>query len=307
MNQPVHYDIFCLGGAAVDWILRVPRLPWPDEKLVVDFVSRVAGGLVANTACAAARLGLRVAWSGLLGKDEGGEILRRGFEEFGVEVVFPNTSPPALSDFTVVLLEPSGCRTILVVSPERRLPPLNNEVINALAQARLVYTVPWTVGWIREVAQICERIGIPLVLDVEAGNLGNLLDQKGVLSVVRLLFCPQETIRGLSGREEVAQDLIEAGVEQVVITKGAEGAIVLTRDGRFAAPAYRVPVVDTTGAGDCFHAAYLAAWLWGWLPPRAVRFANASAALSVQHLGARGGFPTREEVLKFLSEQGEAL
>lgn len=72
MNQPVHYDIFCLGGAAVDWILRVPRLPWPDEKLVVDFVSRVAGGLVANTACAAARLGLRVAWSGLLGKDEGG-------------------------------------------------------------------------------------------------------------------------------------------------------------------------------------------------------------------------------------------
>ncbi|WP_299027600.1 carbohydrate kinase family protein [uncultured Thermanaerothrix sp.] len=308
MTQTFDYDVFCLGGAAVDWILRVPRLPQPDEKLVATFAGRVAGGLVANTACAAARLGLRVAWSGYVGDDEGGEILRRGFEDFGVELVGLEPSSMTLSDFTVILLEPSGRRTILVVSPERRLPPLTDAVINTMAKARLVYTVPWTADWIREVARICKRIGVPLVLDMEASNFGSPLeDENDLLSAVCLLFCPQESMENLSIGEETAWNFIRAGVEQVVITQGAEGATVLTRDGKFSSPAFKVPVVDTTGAGDCFHAAYIAAWLWGWSPFQAVRFASAAAALSVQHLGARGGFPTRERVLEFLSEQGAAL
>ena len=52
------FDLFCLGGSSLDLILRVARLPNADEKLLAQFAGRAAGGLVANTACAAARLGL---------------------------------------------------------------------------------------------------------------------------------------------------------------------------------------------------------------------------------------------------------
>ncbi|MCK4975326.1 MAG: hypothetical protein KAS36_00160, partial [Anaerolineales bacterium] len=57
-------DLLCLGGSSVDIILQVPRLPASDEKLVAGYAGHQAGGLVANTASAAARLGLKVAWSG---------------------------------------------------------------------------------------------------------------------------------------------------------------------------------------------------------------------------------------------------
>jgi sugar/nucleoside kinase (ribokinase family) len=71
-------------------------------------------------------------------------------------------------------------------------------------------------------------------------------------------------------------------------------------------PAFSVPAVDTTGAGDCFHAAYLFGYLQDWNVIQCLHFAHAAAALSVQQVGARGGLPTREQVEEFLAihEQG---
>lgn len=306
MTRTHRYDLICLGGAAVDWILRVPRLPQPDEKLVAKFAGRVAGGLVANTACAAARLGLRVAWSGVIGGDEGGQILRQSFEDFGVEVVNVEPAPDMFSDFTVILLEPSGRRTILVVSPGERPPSLGETCLEVLERTRLVYTVPWTATWLREVARACQQVDIPLALDVEPNSVSTVIGEV-IPSSLRLLFVTQGTLETLDHADDTVRDWLEAGVEQVVITRGSEGAVVVTREGKFETSAFRVPVVDTTGAGDCFHAAYMAAWLWGWPPEQAVRFANAAAALSVQHLGARGGLPTFQDVMAFLAQKGEAL
>ncbi|MDT8899371.1 carbohydrate kinase family protein [Thermanaerothrix sp. 4228-RoL] len=306
MTRTYRYDLLCLGGAAVDWILQVPRLPVPDEKLVAKFAGRVAGGLVANTACAAARLGLRVAWSGVLGNDEGGRILRQSFEDFGVEVVGADSTLDTVSDFTVILLEPSGRRTILIVSPGERYPSLTEAGLEILAQTRLAYTVPWTVPWLKEVARACQQMSVPLILDVEPNNVSALIREE-IPSSLRLLFVTQGTLDILDHADDTVGDWLEAGVEQVVITRGNEGAVVVTRAGKFETLAFRVPVVDTTGAGDCFHAAYMAAWLWGWSPAQAVRFASAAAALSVQHLGARGGLPTFQDVMAFLAQKGEAL
>ncbi len=306
MTQTHCYDLLCLGGAAVDWILRVPRLPQPDEKLVAKFAGRVAGGLVANTACAAARLGLRVAWSGVIGSDEGGRVLRQSFEDFGVEVVRAESTPDTISDFTVILLEPSGRRTILIVSRGERGPALTEAGLEVLAQARLVYTAPWTATWLREVARACQQAGIPLALDVEPNSVSTVIGEV-IPSNLRLLFVTQGTLETLDHADDTVRDWLEAGVEQVVVTRGSEGAVVVTREGKLEISAFRVPVVDTTGAGDCFHAAYMAAWLWGWPPEQAVRFASAAAALSVQHLGARGGLPTFQDVVAFLAQKGEAL
>ncbi|MCX8024770.1 MAG: carbohydrate kinase family protein [Thermanaerothrix sp.] len=309
MTQTHRYDLLCLGGAAVDWILRVPRLPHPDEKLVAKFAGRVAGGLVANTACAAARLGLRVAWSGVIGNDEGGRILRQSFEDFGVEVVGAESIPDTISDFTVILLEPSGRRTILIVSPgERRCLSLTEAGLEILAHTRLVYTVPWTAAWLKEITLACEKAGVPLALDVESNNASTLTGSEVISSgLLRLLFVTQDALEVLNESRHTIDHWLEAGIDQIVVTRGAEGAMVLMREKAIEAPAFRVSAVDTTGAGDCFHAAYMAAWLWGWAPGEAVRFASAAAALSVQHLGARGGLPTFQDVVEFLAQKGEAL
>jgi sugar/nucleoside kinase (ribokinase family) len=78
------YDLICLGGLSFDLILRAPRLPTLDEKLVVQYVGKQAGGLIANTACSAARLDLKVAWAGTLGDDDFGRLAMDSFALLGL-------------------------------------------------------------------------------------------------------------------------------------------------------------------------------------------------------------------------------
>src|SRR5512135_114223 len=100
-------DLLFLGGSSMELYLRVRRLPDGCEKMVARFEGRLAGGAVANTACAVARLGLDVAWSGLLGDDDAGKFLLADFSRFGVDTSLVEVRAGESSDFCVILLEPS--------------------------------------------------------------------------------------------------------------------------------------------------------------------------------------------------------
>jgi sulfofructose kinase len=108
---------------------------------------------------------------------------------------------------------------------------------------------------------------------------------------------------GLDEPVDGARQVLELGPKQIIVTQGAKGAYGVTRGEVIFSPAFHVDVVDTTGAGDCFHGAYLSGELHGVpLAPR-LRFANAAAALSVQKMGAREALPSRADVEAFLSDQ----
>ncbi len=160
-------DLVCLGGACTDILLRLPRLPERDEKMVVEFAGRVGGGWMANTACAAARLGLRVRWAGLLGDDEGGRLIREEFAAFGVDASAAEVRTGAATDFTVILLDPSGERTILVVPVLPSPPPLTDSLRAALAETRLVYAPPHSPAWFEPMAAAVHRGGGLVAVDVE--------------------------------------------------------------------------------------------------------------------------------------------
>ena len=85
--------------------------------------------------------------------------------------------------------------------------------------------------------------------------------------------------------------------------KGADGSYTVTRDDRFHVPAYPVEVVDTTGAGDVFHGAYIVGMLHGWDLRTVARFSTAVSALKCTRLGGRGPIPTYAQVAAFLREQ----
>ena len=160
------FDVICLGGAALDILLQAPRVPISNEKLVVDFAGRRAGGLVANTACAAARLGLQVGWGGQVGNDEGGRFLLQDFSNFGVDTRFAEVVPEGTTDFTVILVEPGGERTILVVPTMPALESPSGGLLEGVQKARIVYTVPHPLHWFRPLAaiknpgpEIVQRVG----------------------------------------------------------------------------------------------------------------------------------------------------
>lgn len=300
------YDLFCLGGASLDLILRVPHLPEPDEKLVARFEGRAAGGLISNAACAAARLGLRTGWSGQIGADDGGRLMLAEFEKFGVQAGETVIRPGETTDFCVILLEPGGERTILVVNTIAGDPPLTDGVLAALRQTRRVYTMPRGEAWFKPVAAAVHAAGGQVVVDLEASSPVRGAALQAALCQTDIVFTNRGGLALVSGGEDVqagAEALLSLGVALVVVTLGKQGAAALTRGEVCSAPGYAVPVVDATGAGDCFHAAYLKALAGGLPPAECLRFANAAAALKVQHLGPRGGLPDEAAVRAFLQAQ----
>jgi ribokinase len=89
----------------------------------------------------------------------------------------------------------------------------------------------------------------------------------------------------------------------VVQTEGAEGSYTVTREAEFHTPAFQVDVVDTTGAGDTFHGAYLVGLARGWSPERCASFSSAVAALHCTVLGNRKGIPSMDEVEALMAAQ----
>lgn len=313
-----NFDLICLGGLSVDLILKAPRLPTLDEKLVVRYAGTQAGGLVANAACAAARLGLKVGWAGALGDDDFGRLAMEAFAQFGVDACLASIDPRIQTDFTVILLDPGGDRTILVVPTTPAPPELGPAVLEALARTPLVYSSPQKSAWFRSIADAVHSGGGLVVIDIESSSPVQGEELRAVLECTDIAFCSRRgllTAGDATGLEtpgseaeaiqQGAQRLLQTGVQIVCVTLGKEGAWGFNSEQSIRVPGYSVPVVDTTGAGDCFHAAFLYALYRHLTLFQALQFANAAAALSVGSLGARGGLPSEQEVTAFLAEAGE--
>lgn len=199
----------------------------------------------------------------------------------------------------MILLEPSGERTILIQTILPEDPPLHGAALTRLHEAAIVYTIPRSVPWFTAVAESIHSSGGRVALDLEASAPVDDAALPEILRCTDIVLCGLDGLSRAVGHEAVPQDasgLLELGPSQVVVTLGSRGAAAFERSAQCFQTAFRVPVVDTTGAGDCFHAAFLAASLWGEPLEYSLRFAAAAAALSVQREGARGWLPTRAEV-----------
>lgn len=296
-------DLYCLGGAAVDLILEVPRFPRDGEKLFVHHARQLAGGFIANTACAAAKLGLHTAWGGLVGGDAFAQTIMRDFELFGVEKSDVVVMEDSSTDYTVIILPSNGERTILIVPILPSPPPLTRSMKQSLKRARFGYTVFYEQDWFIDVAQLLHAGGGKIVVDMEVNTLKNIDAAKAMLQYTDIVFSSEEGLRKLTesnSADNGVEEILSMGPEMVVLTMGSKGAALFTPTARYSTAVYDVPVRDTTGAGDCFHAAFLYGILSDWNLQHCLEFASAAAAILVQKIGARGGLPTLLEVQNFM-------
>ena len=299
------FDLYCIGGSSVDLLLKVPHVPVSDQKMVAELSGIHAGGLVANTACAAAAMGLTVGWHGQVGDDDFGRLFRSEFDRFGVHHDSTHVVRNQITDLCIILLEPAGERTILVVPTNKTPPELSTPVMEALTHSRIVYSLPWPADWFTPIAEVVKSNQGKIAIDLEASSpvLGEALNE--VLVLADLVFCSLGGLQLVAKESDIKsgiRHLFDLGVQTVIATHGSQGAAVHTPEATFSTPAYsNIPVADTTGAGDCFHAAYIAAILDNATLKDAIQFASAAAALSIQHVGPRNGLPDRTAVNKFLS------
>jgi sugar/nucleoside kinase (ribokinase family) len=297
------FDLYCLGGISVDLVVNAPRLPLEGEKLIVSQAGRLAGGFIANTACAAARLGLHTAWSGYVGDDDFGQTIMRDFDDFGVDIHDIIVHKDSGTSYTIILLLPNGERTILVVPTLPSPPPVNRYILKSLRSSRMAYTAFYEPDWFTQIAQTIHAAGGKIAVDMEVNTLDNIDSINNLLPQTDIIFTNEEGLRlTTAGRslDDCVNKLFQIGLEMVVITNGKKGASVYTPSCHCSTEARDVPVIDTTGAGDCFHAAFLFGVLSNWDLQYSLDFASASAALLIQSVGARTGLPTLSQVNEFI-------
>jgi sugar/nucleoside kinase (ribokinase family) len=130
-------------------------------------------------------------------------------------------------------------------------------------------------------------------------------DMRELVGLSSVVICGSGFSRALTGIEDVykaGEAVLRMGPGIFVETRGEDGAYTVTASDRFHTPAFTVPVVDTTGAGDVFHGAYLIGLLRGWDLRQTALFATAVAGLKCMRLGGRSGIPNYQEVVQFLAQ-----
>lgn len=278
----------------------MPALPQHDQKVLGQLIGKQPGGVGGNVACAASRLGLRTGLVSWVGDDAEGKLVLDDLRRFGVDLTHMAVGPNTSTNFATVLLDPSGEKAIIVVPTTFDTLILDPLLVEFLSNTRLVYSTAYDPDQLERTARIVHAAGGLMSTDIEpvAGLQDETLRQ--VLSFVDIVFFDADAL-GTDHYEQIAQEVRTAGPELVVVTCGARGALACNAQGVVHCPAFDVPVVDTTGAGDCFAAAFLTAYLHQFSLKQSLMYAHAAAALSIQGYGARGALPTDEQVHDFLT------
>jgi sugar/nucleoside kinase (ribokinase family) len=301
MNQILGMvDIVGVGLNATDTLIELPSYPPLGTK--VEFSSTVVlpGGQVASAIMAVASWGLRTRYIGKLGDDAAAELHRREFARAGVEVHLIRVQKCASQSSYIFVDRKSGERTILWQrNAQLALQPqdLQREWI---VNARLLhvdghdgYAAAAAARWAREA-------GIPVTGDFD--NLYHGAEE--LLTVTDYAIVSREFPSRMTGESDLLKSLPmmqrRFGCRVAGATLGQDGALVWDGQQFWYAPAYRVNTVDTTGAGDIFHAAFAFGLLKGWALDLLTDFSCAAAGLNCTALGARGGIRSIDEIERLM-------
>lgn len=261
--------VVCVGLATRDTILRVPEHPPADGRVIADELAVAGGGPAATAAVTLARLGVEVAFAGVVGDDDAGAFVRDGLAAEGVDVSLLRVAGSRTPQ-SMIVVKPDGSRSIVHRAGDAPFPDVD-------ADAEWVHVDHAGYG------HATGRVSI------DGGNPIDGLELAGVA-----LYAPtEERLRADFGSAEAA---LGAGAELVVVTRGAGGSAAYTRDGEVDAPGVACDVVSTLGAGDVFHGALLASLVRDAPLEEALRRANTAAALSCRALDGRSAIPTLDEL-----------
>lgn len=297
-------DILVVGYNAFDVTVPLPGLPARDSKHEVADILHGGGGPGATAAYCLARFGARVRLVTVFGDDEGAAVQRRELAAAGVDLSLAVTAPGERSARAVILVD-SAAETRTVLWTRGTLPPLSPDAMDPawLDGCDLLYCDGHEPPAATRLAAAAQARGLPVVLDG-----GTARDGAGALvSCCSDVICTPSfatTLGGGAAPLGALRALRVRGPRRVAVTFGAAGVLALDeRDGSpFHVPAYAVPVRDTTGAGDAFHAGYAFARARGEDWPRALALGAAVAALKCRDWGGRRGLPTLTEAERWRAE-----
>ena len=294
--------ILVIGSSNTDMVVKTNRIPCPGETIIGGTFIMNPGGKGANQAVAAARLGAQVTFVCKTGNDIFGQQSKQLFVNEGIDAtyVFSDTEHPSGVALITVDDQAENCIVVASGANAYLFPDDLKNASETIEQSDIVLMqLEIPMETVEYVANIAHSKGKTVILNpAPAQQL-----TKSLLQCVSILT-PNETeasmISGITVTDtasacEAAHAICAMGVQTVIVTLGAKGALIYTDDFQEEIPAEKVEAIDTTAAGDVFNGALAVALSEGMKITDAVRFACKAASISVTRIGAQASAPYRKE------------
>jgi len=306
------FDAVVIGDANIDLIVAgAGEIPPPGSEIFIDQMRMHVGGGGALFAISLAKLGLRVAFNGILGGDGFGRYVRDQFAEYGIDTSMIRTSQTRNTGISIAF-HPETDRSFITYAGSNLDLDVERIDLEPIAQGRHVHVTGYKGSRNHDsfmaMAKALKERGLTLSCDVGWDDTGEWF--AGVFDLMRLfdVFFMNETeafhYTGFGSIEESLARM-PACPGHIVIKRGPEGAVALKNGSQIHASAYPVEAVDTTGAGDSFNAGYIYGYLSGMDAGTCLRYGNACGALSVGAYGGSTGSPDRESLMEFVTRHAD--
>ena len=297
------FDVVGLGQNSVDLLAVVGAFPRSNTKHRIDRFARLPGGQVASAMVCCARLGWRARYVGRFGNDDLGAVGLASLKDEGVDVSAAQTVP-ARTRFAMVLVDGrSGDRTVLWDRDAGLALRPGDVDAEVWRSGRALHVDCEDIGAATEAARTARAAGALTVIDVEAVLPG----VPALLRHIDVIIASEGFPERLTGHHDTGTALAAMAREYepavACVTLGASGSLAICQGREIRTPAFEVPVVDSTGAGDAFRGGFISGYLKAGPTADAVdvlTYATAVAALKCRSLGARDGLPAAAAVEQFL-------
>lgn len=310
-------DIVIVGDALVEIMRRGVDQPLDKPG---EFLGPYPSGASSIFADAAAKLGAKVGFVGVVGDDDFGLCLRHRMTQDGIDLTHLKIDPDRMTGVAFVTYFRDGSRKFIYNVREGAPFLLDESQVHPeyLAGVKFLHVM----GFVLSINESCRRACYKAVeLVKRAGGKVTLdpnlrpevLTIEKVREVCRPVLKESEVVfpsgeeatmlAGVEGIEEAVQRLLSQGPKIVALKQGEKGSTVFTEKERIEVSSFKVKEVDPTGAGDCYDAAFVVGLLEGWDLQRTARFANAAGALATTRQGPMEGTFSRQEVLDFMAKQ----
>ncbi|WP_297296935.1 ribokinase [uncultured Brachyspira sp.] len=283
-------NILVIGSINKDLVITTPRFPKEGETILGNNFCTTNGGKGANQACAIGKLGGNVSMLGAVGNDNFGKDLSEALSSNNVNISNLLIKDNVSTGIAVITVTNDGANHIIVAQGANALitkDDIKEDLISSFDIIVMQLEIPIEIA--KYAASVARKLGKIVVLNPSPA----IKLDKEFLSNIDILIPNETEIDIIGGIDYV----FECGVKNIILTLGANGCDLITKEERKHFDAYKVDVVDTTAAGDSFLGGVVRTIAEGKTIEEAIEFATKVSNITVTRKGAIDSIPTYNEVI----------
>ena len=292
-----------VGAAVLDYLNVIEAYPQEEGSTHITQIIRQGGGACATAVVAAKRLGMYGQMITSVGDDETGKQILDGLDEEGIDTTMIEVVPGGISPHSEIMVNPeTGTRTKFVCSST--LPPIewNADQIAVLKNSDILHVDGTRYDNAMAAIEIAKQNHIMVSVDGRHLEKDRELSRKmAEMADILIMSASYSRLVTNAGRAEDGMAYFASrGPKVIISTQGTHGCLAWIDGHVEVFPGYSVKAVDSTGAGDVFNGAFIAAYMRGSDVRQAIRYATIAAALKCTQIGGRAGIPTDKEIRSYL-------